>query len=111
MQGLDRWAAGAVLGEAPRLAADALKAKAVAVHERHKDIPGLQMVGLVHNEVLLLAPEEHPEKVGPVEFRATLVAAFSRPDWTEARSGSSTRRERNRRRSSCRVPAHPSKRP
>ena len=51
-----------MLEEAPRLAADALKAIAAAVHERHKEIPDLQMVGLVHDEVLLLAPEEHAEK-------------------------------------------------
>jgi DNA polymerase I-like protein with 3'-5' exonuclease and polymerase domains len=55
-------AAGALLEEAPRLAADALKAIAVAVHERHKEIPGLEMVGLVHDEVLLLAPEEHADR-------------------------------------------------
>ena len=44
------------------LAADALKAIAVAVYERLEQMPGLQMVGLVHDEVLLLAPEEHAEK-------------------------------------------------
>ena len=55
-------AAGALLEEAPRLAADALKAMAVAVHERLEEIPGLQMVGLVHDEVLLLAPEEHAKR-------------------------------------------------
>jgi DNA polymerase I-like protein with 3'-5' exonuclease and polymerase domains len=53
---------GAVLEEAPRLAADALKAMAVAVRERLEEIPGLEMVGLVHDEVLLLAPEEHTER-------------------------------------------------
>lgn len=43
------------------LAADALKAIAVAVYERREDIPGLEMVGLVHDEVMLLVPEAHAE--------------------------------------------------
>lgn len=51
-----------MLEEAPRIAADALKAIAVAVNERHKEIHGLQMVGLVHDEVLLLVPEEYAER-------------------------------------------------
>ncbi len=46
-------------GGTPRLAADASKAIAVAVHERLGEIPGLEMVGLVHDEVPLLVPEEH----------------------------------------------------
>ena len=48
--------------EPPRLAADASKAIAAAVHERLGEIPGLRMVGLVHDEVLLLAPEEHAQR-------------------------------------------------
>ena len=51
-----------MLEEAPRLASDALKAMAVAAsHERLEEIPGLQMVGLVHDEVLLVS-EEHAER-------------------------------------------------
>lgn len=44
------------------LAADTLKAIAVAVYERREEIPGLEMVGLVHDEVLLLVPEEHADE-------------------------------------------------
>lgn len=40
------------------LAADALKAIAVSVYERREEIAGLEMVGLVHDEVILLVPEE-----------------------------------------------------
>ncbi len=36
------------------LAADTLKAIAVAAYERREEIPGLEMVGLVHDEVILL---------------------------------------------------------
>ena len=32
------------------------------VGERLGEIPGLQMVGLAHDEVLLLAPEEHAQR-------------------------------------------------
>ncbi len=56
---MGRWATAAVREEVPKLAADTSKAIAVAVHERLEEIPGLQMVGLVHDEVLLLAPEEY----------------------------------------------------
>jgi DNA polymerase I-like protein with 3'-5' exonuclease and polymerase domains len=44
------------------LAADALKAIAVAVYERRGEISGIEMVGLVHDEVLLLVPEEHADR-------------------------------------------------
>ncbi len=44
------------------LAADVLKAIAVTVYERREEILGLEMVGLVHDEVILLVPEEHAER-------------------------------------------------
>ena len=44
------------------LAADVLKAITVAVYERRGEIPGLEMVALVHDEVLLLVPEEHADR-------------------------------------------------
>lgn len=44
------------------LAADALKAIAVSVYERREEIPGLEMVGLVHDEVILLVREEHADE-------------------------------------------------
>ncbi len=44
------------------LAADALKAITVAVYERREEIPGLEMVGLVHDEVILLVPEEQADR-------------------------------------------------
>jgi DNA polymerase-1 len=40
-------------------AADVLKAIVVALYERCKEVPGLQIVGLVHDEVLCTVPEEH----------------------------------------------------
>ncbi len=43
------------------LAADALKAIAVTLYERREEIPGLEMVGLVHDEVMLLVPEQHAD--------------------------------------------------
>lgn len=43
------------------LAADTLKAIAIAVYERREEISGLEIVGLVHDEVLLLVPEEHAD--------------------------------------------------
>lgn len=45
-----------------RLDADVLKAITVAVYERRGEIPDLEMVGLVHDEVLLLVPEEHADR-------------------------------------------------
>ena len=44
------------------LAADALKAITVEVHERRQEVPGLELVGLVHDEVICLVPEEHAER-------------------------------------------------
>jgi DNA polymerase I len=41
------------------LAADVLKAIAVSVYERREEIPSLEMVGLVHDEVLLIVSEKH----------------------------------------------------
>ncbi|PLS86474.1 MAG: hypothetical protein CYG60_07035 [Actinobacteria bacterium] len=41
------------------LAADALKSIAAEVHERRDEVPGLKLVGLVHDEVLAVVPEEH----------------------------------------------------
>lgn len=43
------------------LAADTLKAIAVNIYERRGEIPDLEIVGSVHDEVLLLAPEQHAE--------------------------------------------------
>jgi DNA polymerase I len=40
-------------------AADVMKAIAVAVYERRLDVPGLEIVGLVHDEILATVPEEH----------------------------------------------------
>jgi DNA polymerase-1 len=40
-------------------AADVMKAIAVAVYERRLEIPGLEIVGLVHDEILATVPEEH----------------------------------------------------
>jgi DNA polymerase I-like protein with 3'-5' exonuclease and polymerase domains len=39
-----------------------LKAIAVAVYERLEEIPGLEMVGLVHDEVILRVPETHAHR-------------------------------------------------
>ncbi len=44
------------------LAADALKAIAVEVYERREEMPGLEIVGLVHDEVILLVPYEHANR-------------------------------------------------
>jgi DNA polymerase-1 len=44
------------------LAADVLKAITVEVHERRQEVPGLELVGLVHDEVICLVPEEHAER-------------------------------------------------
>ena len=44
------------------LAADALKAIAVTVYERREEIPGLEMVRLVHDEVILLVPEQRADE-------------------------------------------------
>lgn len=44
------------------LAADALKAIAVTIYERREEIPGLEMVGLVHDEAMLLVPQEHADQ-------------------------------------------------
>jgi DNA polymerase-1 len=40
-------------------AADVMKAIAVAVYERRLEVPGLEIVGLVHDEILATVPEEH----------------------------------------------------
>ncbi len=40
-------------------AADVMKTIAVAVHERRHEIPGFEIVGLVHDEILATVPEEH----------------------------------------------------
>ena len=34
----------------------------VAVYERREQIPGLEIVGLVHDEAILLVPEEYADK-------------------------------------------------
>ena len=47
--------------EVAPLGADALKVITVAVYERREEIPDLEMVGLVHDEVILLVPEERAE--------------------------------------------------
>jgi len=44
------------------LAADVLKAITVEIHERRQEVPGLELVGLVHDEVICLVPEEHAER-------------------------------------------------
>lgn len=43
-------------------AANTLKAIAVEAYERLSEVPGAEIVGLVHDEVLLLVPEEHAER-------------------------------------------------
>jgi DNA polymerase-1 len=40
-------------------AADVMKAIAVAVYERRHEVPGLEIVGLVHDEILATVPEQH----------------------------------------------------
>jgi len=40
-------------------AADVMKAIAVAVYERRLEVPGLEIVGLVHDEILATVPEEY----------------------------------------------------
>jgi DNA polymerase-1 len=40
-------------------AADVMKAIAVTVYERRFEIPGFEIVGLVHDEILATVPEEH----------------------------------------------------
>jgi DNA polymerase I-like protein with 3'-5' exonuclease and polymerase domains len=42
-------------------AADVMKSIAVAVYERRLEIPGLEIVGLVHDEILVTVPEEHAQ--------------------------------------------------
>ena len=44
------------------LAADALKAITVEIYERRQEVPGLELVALVHDEVICLVPEEHAER-------------------------------------------------
>jgi len=44
------------------LAADALKAITVEVHERRGEIPGLELVALVHDEVICVVPDEPAEE-------------------------------------------------
>jgi DNA polymerase I-like protein with 3'-5' exonuclease and polymerase domains len=36
-----------------------MKAIAVAVYERRLEVPGLEIVGVVHDEILATVPEEH----------------------------------------------------
>ncbi len=43
------------------LAADALKSIAVEVYERRDEVPGLKLVGLVHDEVLAVVPKEQTQ--------------------------------------------------
>ena len=40
-------------------AADVMKSIAVAVYDRRHEVPGLEIVGLVHDEILATVPEEH----------------------------------------------------
>jgi DNA polymerase-1 len=40
-------------------AADVMKSIAVAVYERRTEIPGMEIVGLVHDEILATVTEEH----------------------------------------------------
>jgi DNA polymerase I-like protein with 3'-5' exonuclease and polymerase domains len=42
-------------------AADVMKAIAVGVYERKAEVPGLEIVGLVHDEILATVPEKHAE--------------------------------------------------
>jgi DNA polymerase I-like protein with 3'-5' exonuclease and polymerase domains len=42
-------------------AADIMKAIAVAVYERKDEVPGMEIVGLVHDEILVTVPEEHAQ--------------------------------------------------
>jgi DNA polymerase I len=44
------------------LAADALKAITVEVHERRQEVPSLELVALVHDEVICLVSEAHEEE-------------------------------------------------
>lgn len=61
-----------------------MKAMAVAVYERREQIPGLEIVGLVHDEAILLVPEEHADKTagwltGIMEGVGDLVVNGDRP--------------------------------
>jgi DNA polymerase I-like protein with 3'-5' exonuclease and polymerase domains len=40
-------------------AADVMKTIAVVVYDRRLEVPGLEIVGLVHDEILATVPEEH----------------------------------------------------
>ena len=40
-------------------AANVMKAIAVAVYERRPEVPGLEIVGLVHDEILATVPDSH----------------------------------------------------
>src|SRR5215208_1375350 len=42
-------------------AADAMKSIAVAVYDRRHEVVGLEIVGLVHDEILATVPEEHAQ--------------------------------------------------
>lgn len=44
------------------LACDVLKSIAVEVYERRHEVPGLKVVGLIHDEVLCLVPEKYAAK-------------------------------------------------
>jgi DNA polymerase I-like protein with 3'-5' exonuclease and polymerase domains len=70
------------------LAADVLKAIAVTVYERREEIPSLEMVGLVHDEVLLVVPEKHAGRAAEwltdiMETAADIIVNGDTP--TEAR--------------------------
>jgi DNA polymerase I-like protein with 3'-5' exonuclease and polymerase domains len=50
-------------------AADVLKAIVVALYERREEVPGLEIVGLVHDEVLCVVPEERAEEAAALVDR------------------------------------------
>ena len=66
------------------LAADALKAITVEVHERREEVPGLELVALVHDEVICVVPEEYAERAagwltGVVETAADAIVNGDAP--------------------------------
>jgi DNA polymerase I-like protein with 3'-5' exonuclease and polymerase domains len=50
-------------------AADVLKAIVVALYERREEVPGLEIVGLVHDEVLCVVPEERADEAAALVDR------------------------------------------
>jgi DNA polymerase I-like protein with 3'-5' exonuclease and polymerase domains len=50
-------------------AADVLKAIVVVLYERRKEVPGLEIVGLVHDEVLCVVPEERADEAAALVDR------------------------------------------